>query len=159
MGRPQKLSTAAKRRIVIESKRNPMKTANQVRNSLDLQDRVSTSTIKRVLCNSGLSGRVSCCKPSLTKKNKRNRLVWCRNKLEWNNIDWSKIIFSDETKMVIAARRHQFVRKPSNKRYEARYITETKKFSSSIMLWGAIRADGRKVLFKCEGNVDQHEYQ
>ena len=159
MGRPQKLSAAGKRRIVIESKRNPMKTANQLRKSLDLQDRVSTSTIKRVLCNSGLFGRVSCKKPALTKKNKRNRLAWCRNKLELNNISWNKIIFSDETKIEIAARRHQFVRRPPNKRYEARYVTGTKKFSPSIMLWGAIRADGCKVLLKCEDSVDQNEYQ
>ena len=79
--------------------------------------------------------------------------------MEWTQVDWSKIIFSDETKMEIAPRRRQFVRRPPNKRYEARYITGTKKFSPSIMLWGAIRADGRKVLLKCEGSVDQHEYQ
>ena len=39
------------------------------------------------------------------------------------------------------------------------YVTGTKKFSPSIMLWGAIRADGCKVLLKCEGSVDQNEYQ
>ena len=49
MGRPKKLSAAGKQRIVIKSKRNPMKTTKQLRKSLDLQERVLTRTIKCVL--------------------------------------------------------------------------------------------------------------
>ena len=120
---------------------------------------MSINTVKRVLCNSGLNGRVSCRKPLLTHKNKRNRLAWCRNKLKWTCTDWSKVIFSDETRIEITPRRREFVRRPANKRYENQYITGSKKFSPSIMLWGAIRADGRRVILKCEGNVDQNEYQ
>ena len=49
---------------------------------------------------------------------------------------YKRQIFSDETEIEIAVRRHQFVRRPPNKRYEARYVTGTKRFSPSIMLWG-----------------------
>ena len=158
-GRPQKLSATTKRRITIESKRNPKTTARQIRCTLNLQNRVSISTIKRTLCASGLNGRICCKKPSLTSRNIRKRLAWCRNKSEWTFMDWSKVIFTDESKIEIAPRRREFVRRPPNKRYEARYITGTNKFSPSIMVWGAVRADGRRVLLKCEGNVNQYEYQ
>ena len=33
----------------------------------------------------------------------------------------------------------------------------TIKFCPSIMVWGAIRADEKRVLFKCEGNVTNHQ--
>ena len=120
---------------------------------------VSVNTVKRVLCGAGLNGRISSKKPSLTKANKRKRYTWCKSKLRWTSADWSKIIFNNESKIEIAPRRREYVRRPPNKLFEAINVTGTKKFSPSIMIWGAIRADGRRVIVKCERSVDQHEYQ
>jgi len=158
-GRPRKLSERMRRLITLESKRNPRKTANQIRNSLNLTDNVKVDTVKRVLRNSDLFGRVSCPKPALSKINKKRRLDWCKGKREWNDVDWSKIIFSDETKIDLHPNTRQFVRRPKNKRFEKRYTTETRKFSQSLMVWGAIRADGRRAIFKCGNSVDSREYQ
>lgn len=159
IGRPSKLSITAHRHIAIESKRDPKKTAREIRNSLNLNDVVSINTIKRVLCNADLHGRVSCRKPSLSIKNKMKRRVWCNNKLEWSVTDWGRVIYTDETKIEINPMRRNFARRPSNKRYDAKYITGTNKFSPSLMLWGAVRADGKRVLIRCNGSVNQEEYQ
>ena len=39
-----------------------------------------------------------------------------------------------------------------------RYTTKTVKFPIFIMCWGAIRADGKRILIRCHGNVDSTEY-
>ena len=40
-----------------------------------------------------------------------------------------------------------------------KYTTETTKFPRSIMVWGAIRSDGKRVIFRCTNNVDSKQYQ
>ena len=78
----------------------------------------------------------------------------------WNVLDWNKIIFSDEAKVETMPRRREYVRRPkgSNK-FASKHVTPTKKFSPSIMVWGAIRGDGKRVLLIYEENVDQHYYK
>ena len=44
-------------------------------------------------------------------------------------------------------------------RYQSKNVRETTKFCPSIMVWGAIRGDGTRVLLKAERNVDSVEYQ
>ena len=44
-------------------------------------------------------------------------------------------------------------------RNNKKYKTETTKFPRSIMVWGAIRSDGKRVIFRCTNNVDSKQYQ
>lgn len=158
-GRPSKLTNHTRRCIVRESKKNPFLTANQIRSSLNLTSTICTETVKSVLRKNGLRGRIAARKPFLSQRNKKMRLKYCQERRSWNLTDWSKYVFSDEVKLYAGLRSRQYVRRPNGTRQDAKYTVKTTKFPLSIMLWGAIRADGKKVLIRCNGNVDSIEYQ
>ena len=158
-GRKPKLTRRQKKRITIESKKFPFMTANQIRTSLNLKEIVSVDTVKRSLRESGLFGRISAKKPHLTSTQIKRRLDWCKNLQGWNNTNWSKVIFSDECPLYLNGVVRQNVRRPSRTRKEDRYLTGTVKFPKVLMIWGAVRYDGKRVLGRCNGNVDSAEYQ
>lgn len=158
-GRPEKITIYDRRCIIRESKKNPFKTANEIRSSLNLNDVICTETVKSVLRKYGLKGRIAAKKPFLTKVNKKKRFQYCNERRHWNNIDWSKYIFSDEVKLSAGFRTRQYVRRPTGDRLNDKYTVKKVKFPTSIMVWGAIRSDGRKVLVRCNGMVDSVEYQ
>jgi transposase len=158
-GRNRLLNARTERLIERESKKFPMSTANNLRTTLNLHDCVSVDTVKRVLRRYNLFGRIAIRKPSLTSTQKRKRMEWCSQRREWNENNWSKIIFSDECRLELNPRSRQYVRRPKYKKLSSQYVNKTKKFSPSIMVWGAIRSDGRRMLIKCESNVDSVEYQ
>lgn len=70
-----------------------------------------------------------------------------------------KIIFTDECKLELHPRARQYIRRPKASALKQKYLSHSKKYSPSIMVWGAVRGDGKRILLKCDGNVDAHEYQ
>jgi hypothetical protein len=108
-----------------------------------------------------LFGRIAIKKPALNEIQKRKCKNFFVNHREWNATDWSKVIFSDESKLEINPRCREYVRRPKGTRNIPKYISGTTKFSPSLMVWGAIGigGDGKRILIRCEGNVDSNEYQ
>uniref|UniRef100_A0A3P9JZU7 C2H2-type domain-containing protein n=1 Tax=Oryzias latipes TaxID=8090 RepID=A0A3P9JZU7_ORYLA len=53
---------------------------------------ISTTTVKRRLCESGLHGRISARKPLLKKGNKQKRLVWTKQHKEWTLDQWKSYL-------------------------------------------------------------------
>ena len=45
----------------------------------------------------GLVSRRAAKKPLLSRKNIRDRLIFCRRYRDWTAEDWGKVIFSDES--------------------------------------------------------------
>lgn len=158
-GRPSKLTKSDALHLVIESKRDPTKSAKQLRSDTGLSSTVSISTIKRALRQNNLFGRIALKKPCLTQRLKSKRKQWCQEKMRWSVTDWEKVIFTDECKLSIHSKRRLYIRRNIGKRLVARYIQSTVKFSPSIMVWGAIRADGERYIFRTNNNVDSMEYQ
>jgi hypothetical protein len=158
-GRPSLLSVGDIRNLVIESKKFPTKTAAQLRRDCGLQNCVSVDTVKRALRKSGLFGRVAMRKPLLTVQHKRRRLLWCQARRAWTVQDWKKIVFTDECKLELHPRARQYVRRPVGSALKEKYLSHSKKYSPSVMVWGAVRGDGKRILLKCDENVDAHEYQ
>lgn len=156
---PPKLTQREKRKIVMTSKKDHFLTANQVRHVCNLGSKVSVSTVKRVLNEANLFGRVATRKPSLTKKQIAARLKWCRERSMWNETDWSKIIFSDESKIELLPKRRTYVRRNRNENLKASNLSKTKKFCPYIMIWGGIRADGKRFIKNVNGTVDSLAYQ
>ena len=70
-GRPTKLNQRDKRKIVIESKRNPFATASEVCSEARVADKLTTRTVSRVLRNAGLPGCISKKKPALNIRQKQ----------------------------------------------------------------------------------------
>ena len=97
--------------------------------------------------------------PALSMVQKKKRLAWCKTRLHWTESDWKNVIFSDESKLELHPRRRQHVRRPIGSRYDERYTLGTRKFSPSIMAWGAIRSDGVTSMIKCVDSIDSLKYQ
>ena len=134
-------------------------TARALRSACNLTETVSVDTVKRELRKNGLFGRVALKKPSINKVQKKKRMKYALCHRAWNDTDWRKIIFSDESRLEVLSKSRKYVLRPKGNSQRKNYCIKTSKFSPSIMVWGAIRGDGKRVLIKCEGNVDSHEYQ
>ena len=158
-GRPRLLSRTSVRRMVICSKKEPKKTARSIQLDCGLTNLVSLDTVKRELREAGLFGRVTVKKPLLSKKNINKRKQWCFTRRDWTIQKWKQIIYTDECKLDLYPNKREYVRRPVGSRISTKYITPTTKFSKSLMLWGAIRGDGKRLLMRCEKNVDSLEYQ
>jgi len=67
-------------------------------------DNLSSRTVRRRLFESGYKRRV------ISKENRAHRCSFCRQQLAWTVRDnWCKVIFSDETKVVIEAGKKIYV--------------------------------------------------
>lgn len=62
---------------------------------------VSSRTIKRRLSEVNFEGRRARKKPLLSKNNIAKRLKWAKEHETWRSHDWSKVIWSDESKFCI----------------------------------------------------------
>ncbi|OAF66499.1 hypothetical protein A3Q56_05780, partial [Intoshia linei] len=146
-GRPIKMSVREDCLLQIKAKSNPFLTANELQNSILSGSKVSLGTVKRSLRRSGLFGRIALKKHYLKTLNKRKRLKWCQNRLNWSDHDWDFCVYSEETKINLNSR----ARKLS-------HVNATVKLSPSIMVWGAIMQNGKKFLVRCFNRVNSHEY-
>ena len=106
-----------------------------------------------------LYGRIAIKKPFLIKKHRQSRLRWCKERAGWNAINWGRVIFSDESKIELFPQRRIYVRRNPGKALSPSMINSTRKFSPSIMIWGAIRNDRRKILYRCPSSVNQLTYK
>ena len=71
---------------------------------------ISTSTVQRILRESGLNGRIAAKKPLLKDNNNKKRLVWAKKHKQWT-LDWRKsVLWSDESKYeIFVSNSHVFV--------------------------------------------------
>jgi len=54
----------------------------------------------------------------------------------------------------------RYIWTPKNSRYNAKYTCKTVKYEGvSLMVWGAIRSDGKRILIKCPPRLGSSEYQ
>jgi transposase len=158
--RPLKTSVRERRCLVRLSKSNHFLSAAQLNKRWLTSKPVSTSSVKNILRKYGLFGRCAARKPLLTKVQKKKRIQWCRNHKHWSVNNGRKVIFSDECRIELHPNRRQHVRREVSYRYKERYTAKTMKFGvKSLMVWGAIKANGDRFIVRCIGNVNTAEHQ
>ena len=122
-GRPRKTTKRTDqmmRRIVTSQ---PSASSSFVQAQLPPHVQVSTATIRRRLCNDfKLRSYRPAIKPRLSKKNIRDRLKFCQQHLNWTVDDWPHVMFSDETLIRQFNPTNVSIRRPTNERYNIRYI-------------------------------------
>ena len=141
-------------RLRIASVENPFKTPRVLKTQLQL--RASLATIKRRLRDFHLGGRRAACKTFLTDHAKARRLAFCRAN---RNLDWKRVVFTDEVKIETSAHGMSWVRRPVNTRYEERHIREVNRQGRCrIMVWGAIAHNQMLDLVIVNGNLNTAAY-
>ena len=121
---------------------------------------LSKRTIQRKLHESGFKKRSMKKKLIVREVNKKKRLSWCHEKRRWTIEQWKKVIFSDESKVVIGKdQRIQIWRKNGEGWRPDLY--GPKKSSSvvyEVMILGCICWSGVGTVTKVEGNIDAQKY-
>ena len=87
----------------------------------------------------------------------KKRLRFARDHVQWTEDDWSKVLFTDESKFeLFGTNRRMFVRRRKNELYINACLSPTVKYGGgSIMVWGAISLNGMGKLNRIHGIMDQ----
>lgn len=162
-GRPRITSIAEDRKIVITSKRNRFKTAPIIAAEMNKhrQRKMSSVTVKRRLIEIGLNGRVAAKKPLLRPTNLKKRLQFAKDHLDWTFEDWSKVLWTDESKFeIFSSKRRVYVRRFKHERAAKYCIAPTVKHGGgNVMVWGCFSAAGIGDLVQVTGRMKKEQYQ
>lgn len=102
----------------------------------------SACTVRRRLLEDGLVSRAAK-KPLLSRKNIRDRLIFCKRYRDWTAEDWGKVIFSDESPFrLFGVSGKKLVRRKQGERYHQSCVMPTVKHPEIIHVWGCFSAKG-----------------
>ena len=102
----------------------------------------SGRTVRRRVSEDGLVSRRAAKKPLLSRKNIRNRMIFCKRYRDWTAEDWGKDIFSDEYPFpLFGASGKKLVRRRQGERYQS-CVMPTVKHPETIHVWGCFSAKG-----------------
>lgn len=163
-GRPKKLTEKEERKFVSDVLKEPKKSIEQHRvsfNSFACSKSISRITARRVLKKYGVTGRFAAKKINLGKLSKSNRLKWCyqmRKNVRDNPGFWQNVVFTDETRIRLSSDGVVRVLRKKGTRFDEKNLRSVCKDKRSLMYWGAIRYDGRKMLIKCPNHLNSDGY-
>jgi len=137
-------------------------TATQIKKELSIFGgiKVSSKTILRSLRRNKIKSRYKVKKPQLTKVHKMVRREFEKTHRSWDESDWDKVIWSDETKISLFGsdgRERTF--KKDGQPLQDHHIHPTKKFGGgSLMVWGCMLSSGVGYLCRVNGGVNAEMY-
>ena len=103
----------------------------------------------------GLVSRRAAKKPLLSRKNIRERLIFCKRYRDWTAEDLGKVIFSDESLPIVWGIR----KKRQGERYHQSCVMPTVKHPETIHVWGCFSAKGVGSLTILPNNMNKEWYQ
>lgn len=106
-GGKRKTTSRDDRKIVNLALQNRRATLEGLGNTLRNQHGmdISDTTVKRRLHEAKLYGRAARKKPLLMKRHREARYKWCKDKLNWTQAQWKKVVWSDESKFCLVGSR------------------------------------------------------
>lgn len=161
-GRPRITSEAENRILKKIIKKNRRARAGELtvhwRDMIDKD--VSVDTCKRVLKRMGYGFYTAKEKPLLTALQKKKRLKFARDHLNWTSDQWRSIIWSDESKfeVTVGDERKKVVRN-KHEAFHTDCIKRKVKFPASLMIWGCMSAQGVGGMQFVDGSINATRYQ
>lgn len=158
-GRKRKTTAHTDRCIVREVKKNPFTTAREVKENLNLP--VSTDTVRRRLKDSGLHSRQPARKPLISAKNRKARIEFAREHINWTVDQWETVLWSDESKFNLFHSDGRIkVWRPNNKKFDPRYGKVTVKYGGGkVLVWGAFSRFEVGPIVQIKGIMDRFVYK
>jgi hypothetical protein len=105
---------------------------------------VSRETVRRALKNQGFRRVKSTKKPGLTLAMRKKRLDWCLEREDWGLEDWKKVIWTDETSVLLNTRRGGYrVWRTAKESHDPTCIRPRWKGYSEFMFWGSFSYDSK----------------
>ena len=107
-GRPPKVTDHEKRLIKLQQIRDDTASladlVRYVNTNFNLS--IGRSRISRILQDYNMVSYIALRNPRITPTQRRNRLTWCYNHLNWSINDWSNVIFFDESNFKVLNRKN-----------------------------------------------------
>lgn len=112
-----------------------------------IPEQVSNRTVRRRLKEQCYQRCSVSKKITISKNNRQSRVSWCRSKLAWTvEENWSKVIFSDEMKVVLGKDRKVHVWRKPGERFQpaclGMYSSHSPHSGISAMFWGCLSYNG-----------------
>ncbi len=90
----------------------------------------------------------------------QRRLTWAKEKKNWTVAQWSKVLFSDESKFCISfGNQGPRVWRKGGEAHSPSCLKSSVKFPQSVMIWGAMSSAGVGPLYFLKTNVTAPIYQ
>lgn len=120
----------------------------------------SRATTHRRILDMGFKCRIPLVKPLLNNKQRQRRLTWAKEKQTWSAAQWSKVLFSDESKFCISfGNQGPRVWRKNGEAHTARCLKSSVKFPQSVLIWGAMSSAGVGPLCFIKSRVNAAVYQ
>lgn len=146
-GRKRKTSMRNDNAIIRLFEKDPSMTLNRARAQLKRRRiEVSNQTISRRLHEVGMTALPPIFKPLLNSNHIKKRLQWCQQVSE---IDWNKVVFSDESTFELNPKRRLYWSKGRN-----RVVKRIVKHPQKIHVWACFCANGFGRLFIFKNNLN-----
>ncbi len=108
----------------------------------------------------GYSCRIPLVKPLLNHRQHQRRLTWAKEKKNCTVAQWSKVLFSDESKFCISfGNQGPRVWRKGGEAHSPSCMKSSVKFPQSVMIWGAMSSAGVGPLCFLKTNVTAPIYQ
>lgn len=160
--RPRKTDQRTDRKINRLSEADRFKTAVAIHKeiSADPNEKISVRTVQRRLNEFQLYGRVARKKPLISERNRRARLAFAKEHLSWTPQQWSKVIFTDESKFNrFGSDGKLYVRRRKGEEFRKNCIKPTVKGGGgSVLVWGSMTAKGTGPIHRITGIMDRFVY-
>ena len=148
-----RLTALRRRSITAEALRQQLRDATHVT--------VCQQTIRNRLREAGLTSRQSAVCIPLTAVHRQARLAWCQRYQRWTRQEWSRVLFSDESRYNLSHSdgRIRVWRRPGE-RFADVCIQERDRYGGgSLMVWGGIHTRGRTPLYLVQGMLTGVRYR
>lgn len=118
------------------------------------------TTVRRRLHETRLYGHLAVKKPLLLPRHRQLRFNFAREHADWSWVDWSTVMFSDESKFnLFQSDGRVNVRRRPGKQLRDDCVTLTVKFvGGSVMVWGAMSYRGTRFLSRVDGRLNSQGY-
>ncbi len=108
----------------------------------------------------GYSCRIPLVKPLLNHRQHQRHLTWAKEKKNWTVAQWSKVLFSDESKFCISfGNQGPRVWRKGGEAHSPSCMKSSVKFPQSVMIWGAMSSAGVGPLCFLKTNITAPVYQ
>ena len=137
-GRPKLLKTGAVEAIKHHAAEQPHEsTPKQLRRLLDFD--CSARTIRRTMDDLGLLGRVARYTPPLNEVHRLKRMSFVDGH---KDMDWTKVLWSDEASVELGPHGQRWVQRPVNEQLNPHYTLPRTKHPDKCHIWGCMSSAG-----------------
>uniref|UniRef100_A0A8C5FVX7 Transposase n=1 Tax=Gadus morhua TaxID=8049 RepID=A0A8C5FVX7_GADMO len=160
-GRKECTSKRDKRALERIVKQNRFKNVGEIHKEWTVAGvSASRSTTHRRMQDMGFSCRIPRVKPLLNKRQRQKCLAWAQDKKDWTAAEWSKVMFSDESKFCISfGNQGPRVWRKTGEAQNPRCLKSSVKFPQSVMVWGAMSSAAVGPLCFLRSRVNAAVYQ